>query len=106
MDDNVILDEVVQEDLEKFEQIRLVVSEFRDKQYLHLRKYYMTYEGEWMPTKDGVCFEISISNIVHLFEGLTKLLAQSDVLHIVLQNLTDNSVRELINMKEKPNDSK
>jgi hypothetical protein len=99
VEDTVILDEVISEDTEKFEQVRLVVSEFRGKQYLHLRKYYLTYESEWKPTKDGVCLEISISNIVHLFEGLTKLLARSDVLHIVLANLTDNSIKQLLDLE-------
>jgi hypothetical protein len=102
VDDTVVLDKVISEDLEKFEQVKLVVSEFRGKQYLHLRKYYLTYESEWMPTKDGVCIEICISNIVHLFEGLVELLAESDVLQIVLANLEDDDLKKLLGVKNEP----
>ena len=32
------------------EQIRLVVNSFRGKEYLHFRKYYLDFEGEWQPS--------------------------------------------------------
>lgn len=36
------------------EQIRLTINEFRGVEYLHLRKYYQDFEGEFKPSKDGV----------------------------------------------------
>ena len=35
-------------------QLRLTVNEFRGVQYLHIRKYFLDFEGEWVPTKDGI----------------------------------------------------
>ena len=36
------------------EQVRLVVNSFRGKEYLHFRKYYLDFEGEWQPSKEGI----------------------------------------------------
>ena len=36
---------------DKFFQVRLVVSEFRDSIYLHIRKYFLSFEGEYIPSK-------------------------------------------------------
>ena len=35
-------------------QVRLTVNSFRGREYLHLRKYYLSFEEEWLPTKDGI----------------------------------------------------
>ena len=48
------LETVLFEDEDKGVQIRLGVSEFQDVKYLSLRKYYIGFEGEWCPTKEGV----------------------------------------------------
>lgn len=84
--DDVVMSEILSTSEDGFEQIRLTVNEFRGIQYLHLRKYYLDFDEEWHPTPKGIAIPITISNIVNLFNALTKLLAQSDVLHIILEN--------------------
>lgn len=36
------------------EQIKLTINTFRDIEYLHLRKYYLDFDGDFKPSKDGV----------------------------------------------------
>ena len=91
-----ILSEVITEDLEKFEQIRLVLQEFRGSQYLHLRKYYLDFDGEWMPTKTGVCFVVDLTSVLSLFEGLVKMLADSEILHVLLEHSDDERLQEVL----------
>lgn len=90
-----ILSEVICTTEDGFEQVRLTVNEFRDSQYLHVRKYYLDFDEQWHPTKQGVAIPITITNISKFFNALTKLLAQSDVLHIILEN-SDDEIQELI----------
>lgn len=90
-----IMSEVVSKSEDGFEQIRLTVNEFRGMQYLHLRKYYLSFEEEWLPTSNGIAIPITLSNVVNLFDALTKMLSRSDVLHLVLEN-ADKQTRKLI----------
>jgi len=61
-------------------QLKLVVNEFRGLQYVHLRKYFLSYEGEYVPSREGVSMEASIHNILSLLEGLMEIcsLEESD----------------------------
>lgn len=90
-----ILTEIISESEDGFEQIRLTVNEFRNEQYLHLRRYYFDFDETWQPTNKGIAIPMTISNIANLFNGLTKMLAHSDVLHIILEHSSDAN-KELI----------
>jgi hypothetical protein len=90
-----IMSEILSVSEDGFEQVRLTVNEFRGKQYLHVRRYYLDFEGEWRPTKEGVAMEITINNVARFFNALVKMLAQSDVLHIILEN-SNKQTQELI----------
>jgi hypothetical protein len=89
------MSEVISMDENGVEQIRLTVNEFRGVQYLHLRNYYLDFDESWQPTPKGIAIPITIQNISNIFNALTKMLAQSDVLHIILENSNDIT-RELI----------
>lgn len=93
--EDVIMSEILSTSEDGFEQIRLTVNEFRDSQYLHIRKYYLDFDEEWHPTPKGIAIPINIANIANLFNALVKLLARSDVLHIILENSNDG-IQELI----------
>jgi len=94
--DEEILSTVLSENTETFEQIRLTVNEFREVQYLHIRKYYLDYDGEYKPTKKGLAIPISIDTIANLYNGLVELLAKSDVLEVLLEHSDITKLREII----------
>lgn len=71
-------EKIIHENEAKGYQLRLVLSEFNEKYYLHLRKYYQDFEGEWQPTKEGASMEASIQNIYNLLDGLLELVSTAE----------------------------
>jgi hypothetical protein len=90
-----IMSEIVSESDDGLEQIRLTVNEFRGIQYLHVRKYYLDFDETYQPTDKGVAMPITMQNIANMFNALVKLLARSDVLHIILEH-SDETTQGLI----------
>ena len=60
------------------EQVRLTINEFRDVEYIHLRKYYLDFDGDFKPTKDGVAMPLDFQNSKALFEGLVEILSLAE----------------------------
>jgi hypothetical protein len=59
-------------------QIRLTINEFRDIEYLHFRKYFLDFDGNWLPSKDGVSMPLSIANTQGLLEAMLDILALTE----------------------------
>lgn len=64
--------------MDKGFQVRLVVNEFRDVQYIQLRKYFLTYEGDWQASREGVSIPASIENIYAMLDGLLDICAKAE----------------------------
>ena len=60
------------------EQIRLVVNSFRGNEYLHFRKYYLDFEGEWQPSKEGISMPLDLTNSREMFSGLVEILSLTE----------------------------
>lgn len=60
------------------EQLRLVINTFRGVEYLSLRKYYLDFDEEWLPSKEGVSMPIDIGNVQELFTGLVEILSLAE----------------------------
>lgn len=71
-------EKVILENEEKGFQLRLVVSEFRDVEYLHLRKYFLSYEGLWTPSSEGASMPMTIRNVFNLIDGLVDICAAAE----------------------------
>ena len=78
MDDNIHYNKIIDENMEKGFQVRLVVNEFKDTQYIQLRKYFLTYEGDWQASREGVSIPASIENIYGLLDGLLDICARAE----------------------------
>jgi hypothetical protein len=73
-----VFEKIILEQEHKEIQWRLVVSRFREIEYLHLRKYYLDFEGEYQPTKEGACIPFEINSLSNLFEALIQLLSKAE----------------------------
>jgi len=74
MDDSAILyEKVISENLEKGFQVRLVVNIFRDIEYIHVRKYFLSFDGDWVPSKEGISIPLTIQNSYALLEGFAEI---------------------------------
>ena len=69
---------IIHESEDGYEQRRLVVNTFYGKEYLHFRKYYLDFEGEWQATKEGVSMPLDLSNSREMFAGLVELLSLTE----------------------------
>lgn len=78
MDSAPIYEKIIYEDEVKFYQLRLVLNEFRDKVYLHLRKYFLSFEGEYIPSKEGITMELTINNSFALLDGLLDIMSSME----------------------------
>ena len=78
MDSNILYERLIEENLEKGFQVRLVVNDFREVTYIQLRKYFLTYEGDWQASREGVSIPASIENIHSLLYGLLDICANAE----------------------------
>ena len=82
-----IYEKVLYENMDKGYQYRLTVSEFRELEYLHIRKYFLSYEGEWVATKEGAAIPASIQNTYALLDGLLELCSKAEGNEAIIQHL-------------------
>jgi hypothetical protein len=73
-----LYEKLIYDNQDKFYQLRLVVNEFRGKQYVHIRKYFMTYEGDYQASREGISMEASINNIFSLLDGLMEICSKEE----------------------------
>ena len=64
-------------------QVRLVINTFRGVEYLSLRKYYLDFEEEWLPSKEGISIPLDLDNTQELFTGLVQILSLAESKSII-----------------------
>jgi len=74
---------------DKETQVRLTVSAFRGIEYLHLRKYYLAFDEEWMPSPEGIAMELDFDNSRELFAGLVEILSLAESKEILEEHFKD-----------------
>jgi hypothetical protein len=89
MDSDTLYEKLIYENEPKAYQLRLVVNEFRDVQYVHIRKYFLTYEGDYQASREGISMEASMHNIFSLLDGLVEICSNEESKEIFNKYLTD-----------------
>lgn len=89
MDDSEEIYSRVIHTYDDFNQARLTVNRFRDTEYIHIRKYYMDFNEEWNPTKDGIAMALDINNAKELFVGLVEILSLAESKEVILNNFKE-----------------
>lgn len=84
-----LYEKLIYENTDKGYQYRLVVSEFREVEYLHLRKYFQTYEGDFVPSKEGATIPVTIQNIFALLDALVELTATEESVDVITKYFSD-----------------
>ena len=79
---------IYQDDNKSF-QLRLVVNTFKERTYVHLRKYFLSYESEWVASKEGVSMEASLDNILSLLDGLMEIVSHEEARDTVLKHFEE-----------------
>lgn len=85
-------EKIIYENEPKAYQLRLVCNEFKGKQYIHLRKYFLTYEGDYQASKEGVSMEAGLSNIYALLDGLMEIVSKEEAIEAVSTYFSDKII--------------
>lgn len=83
MSDSVMYEKLIDENFEKNFQVKLVVSEFRDKTYLSLRKYFLSFDEGFVPSKEGISMEFEIASSFALLDAMLDLCSQAEGIEAV-----------------------
>lgn len=59
-------------------QLRLVYNSYRDNEYLHIRKYFLSYEGDYVPSTEGISIPATFESIKALLAGLLDLCSEAE----------------------------
>lgn len=78
MEDTIEYIIIIHENLVKAEQVRLTLSTFKDTYYISLRKYYLSFEGEYLPSSDGVTIPATFEVMTNLINGVIDLAADNE----------------------------
>ena len=100
-DSEVLYEKIIYQNDEKHYQLRLVVNVFREKEYLHIRKYFLSFDEGYIPSKEGISMELSISNSYSLLDGLTEICSKLEDLDAISEHFIDLIVKLDLTMETK-----
>lgn len=83
MDSNILYEKLIEENMDKGFQVRLVVNDFREVTYFQLRKYFLSYEGDWVPSREGISIPASLENIYAVMDGLLDICAKAEGIEVI-----------------------
>jgi hypothetical protein len=84
-----LYEKVISENEEGTDQVKLTINTFYDTEYLHLRKYYLDFDGDFKPSKDGIAMKLDFNNSKGLFEGLVEILSLAESKSILETHFKD-----------------
>jgi hypothetical protein len=93
----ILYEKIISEDEAKGFQLRLVVNLFKDVQYMHIRKYFLSFEDGYVPSKEGISIPATISNIFALLDGLMEICSYEEDLDLINKYFSD----KIIDLKSK-----
>ena len=82
-----IYEKVIQETAT--EQVRLVINTFRETEYISIRKYYLDFEEEWKPSRDGITMPIDFTNTRNLLAGMLEIVSLAESKEVIEKEFKD-----------------
>lgn len=83
MDDNIFYHKTISENLDKGFQVNLVINEFKEVTYIQLRKYFLSYDGEWTPSREGISVPATLETVYALLDGLFEICSLAEATEVV-----------------------
>lgn len=74
-------------------QLRIEVSEFKEKFYVHFRWWYESYDEGFLPSNEGVSMPVDLEGIKVIVEELTNLLSIKDLEEILVKRKNQRVLR-------------
>ena len=76
------------------EQVKLYINEFRDSEYLHIRKFFLDFDEEWKPTTKGISLLLDIETTKELFIAMSEILSLAENKQ-VLEEVFGDLIKEI-----------
>ena len=92
----VLYEALIHENVEKGFQLKLVVNIFRDVEYLHIRKYFLSFDEGYLPSKEGISMPCTLDNVYKLLDALVEITANAESLDSIKEHF-DNLTERLEN---------
>ena len=80
-------EKLIFENMDKGYQYKLTCTEFRDVEYVHVRKYFLSYEGDWIPSKEGASIPASIQNVFSMLDGVLDICSRHESVDAIKTHL-------------------
>lgn len=77
-DEEHAYEKIIYEDEIKGIRVVLTVSMFRDVEYIGIRKYYLSYEGEYIPSKEGITIPADLVTLSNLLYGILEISSHEE----------------------------
>ena len=68
---------------------KVSISTFRGVEYINIRKYFLSYEEEWIPLKEGVHMELTFENVKELFISFLEILSLAESKDLIEEHFKD-----------------
>ena len=68
-------------------QVRLVVSSFRGVNYLSLRKYFLSFDEGFIPSKEGISMVFEIDSSFKLLDGMVDICSDAESIKAVANHI-------------------
>jgi|TARA_B110000495_G_C22898294_1_gene524133 hypothetical protein len=70
-------------------QVRLTINTFNGKEYLHLREYYLNFDGDALPSTKGISIPLDLTNSYELFIGLVEILSLAESKEQIIEHFRE-----------------
>ena len=78
MADAILYEKLISENNEKNFQVKLVLSEFRGVTYLSIRKYFLSFDEGFVPSKEGISIPYEMASSYALLDALVDLCSSNE----------------------------
>ena len=72
----------------------MYINEFRDSEYLHIRKFFLDFDEEWKPTTKGISIPLDIETSKELFIAMSEILSLAENKQI-LEEVFGDLIKEI-----------
>lgn len=77
-DSEILFEKLIYENPDKGEQLKVVINVFRDIEYLHIRKYFLSFDEGYLPSKEGVSMPLTLDNAYKILDAFIQICAKAE----------------------------
>lgn len=86
-EDKILYEKLIDENFEKNFQVKLVVSSFRGTTYLSVRKYFLSFDEGFVPSREGISIPFEMPSSFALLTGLMDICSQAEGIEALKEQL-------------------